>query len=343
MSQATGGREPPKGSDTVATLFHKSRSLQDQQLPPTKDSDKPHISKECVSAFEHTLRSLFPQCTIKTRCMDSGDDPCVMEITISAPSDFKMPLDNLRRDIHISTFEREWNVEAVFQQYSQYSSKKRLAVFDMDSTLIQQEVIDEVARKLGVEREVSTITARAMNGELDFTASLRARCALLRGVPSSVFEELKSVITYTPGAEDLVRALKSTGCKTAVLSGGFTPLASWVAGRLGLDYAHANHLVVSEDGKTLTGELEGEIVNAEKKREHVLSIAKKEGIELEHVLAVGDGANDLKMMSVAGLGVAFNAKPKVQQEAPARLNSSSLLDVLYLLGHTKKEQEELLR
>jgi phosphoserine phosphatase len=247
----------------------------------------------------------------------------------------------LRQIDGVSQWEQEHNVEVIFQANNVFRRHKRLAVFDMDSTLIQQEVIDEIARKLGVEAQVSAITERAMNGELDFTASLRERCLLLKGVPSTVFEELRTVITLTPGAKELVRALKRLGFKTAVLSGGFTPLTSWQAQQLGLDYAFANHLAVSEDGATLTGEVIGEIVNAEKKREHLLAIAAKEGILPEQVMAVGDGANDLLMMSVAGLGVAFNAKPKVQIDAPARVNSGSLQDVLYLLGFTQEEQEEL--
>ncbi|KAF2427776.1 phosphoserine phosphatase serb [Tothia fuscella] len=242
---------------------------------------------------------------------------------------------------------REWEgrsgVEVIFQADIPERKNKKLVVFDMDSTLIQQEVIDEIARKLGVEKEVSAITERAMNGELDFTASLHARCALLKGVPSTVFTELRDVITLTPGAKDLVHVLKRLGYKTAVLSGGFTPLTSWQAEQLKLDYAFANHLEVSPDGSTLTGIVTGDIVNAERKREHLLAIAEKEGIALEEVLAVGDGANDLQMMGVAGLGVAFNAKPKVQVEAPARLNGKSLLDVLYLLGYTEEEVEGLLR
>jgi phosphoserine phosphatase len=213
----------------------------------------------------------------------------------------------------------------------------------MDSTLIAQEVIDEIARELGVEDQVSAITAAAMNGELDFEASLRKRCALLKGVPSTVWETLKPRITLNCQSGELVKALKKLGFKTAVLSGGFSPLAGWMAGQLGLDYFFANNLVVSEDGQTLTGELTGEIVHAEKKRQHVLEIAAKEGVLLDQVLVVGDGANDLPMMSIAGLGVAFNAKARVQMDAPARLNSQSLLDILYLLGITKEEQEILLR
>jgi phosphoserine phosphatase len=130
--------------------------------------------------------------------------------------------------------------------------------------------------------------------------------------------------------------LKRLGFKTAVLSGGFTPLTGWMGQQLGLDYAFANHLVVSDDGATLTGELTGEIVHAQKKRQHVLEIAEKENILLDQVVCVGDGANDLPMMGVAGLGVAFHAKPKVQMQAPARLNSKSMLDVLYLFGISKE-------
>ncbi|KAF2103649.1 phosphoserine phosphatase serb [Rhizodiscina lignyota] len=248
----------------------------------------------------------------------------------------------MRHDSRLIEAEQKHGVEVVFQIESVYRRYKRLAIFDMDSTLIQQEVIDEVARTLGLSAKVSAITERAMNGELDFEASLRERCGLLKGVKSSVWEDIKPAISLTPGAQNLVKALKRLGFKTAVLSGGFTPLASWLADLLGLDYAFANHLVVSDDGKSLTGELTGEIVHAERKKQHVLEIAEKEGIILEQVLVVGDGANDLPMMSIAGLGMAFNAKPKVQLAAPARLNRKNLRDVLYLLGLSQKEQEELI-
>lgn len=180
-----------------------------------------------------------------------------------------------------------------------------------------------------------------MNGELDFTSSLRERCALLQGVSSNVFTELRDIITLSPGAKDLVRALKKLGFKTAVLSGGFIPLTSWQAGQLGLDYARANTLTVSEDGETLTGQVEGEIVDSFKKREILEQIARENGLEVDQVVAIGDGANDLPMMWAAGLGVAFNAKERVQKLAPTRLNSGSLLDVLYLLGLTTEEIEQL--
>ncbi|OCL03108.1 phosphoserine phosphatase serb [Glonium stellatum] len=320
--------------------------------PPTPGPDPldhlygSYISQSCLTDFFGTLTNIisgFQEQTATHRNLDGSKSARVVEVIFSLPSPSATSLDFLRKDEMISRFEREWNVEAVFQYNTVYRRYKRLAVFDMDSTLIQQEVIDEIARVLGVEEQVSAITAAAMNGELDFEASLRKRCALLNGVPSTVWETLKPRITLNHGAADLIKILKRLGYKTAVLSGGFTPMTGWLAGQLGLDYYYANHLVVSENGNHLTGELTGEIVHAEKKRQHVLEIAAKESILLDQVLVVGDGANDLPMMGVAGLGVAFNAKARVQMEAPARINSQSLLDVLYLLGITKEEQGVLLR
>ena len=305
-----------------------------------------YISQSCLTDFFVTLTDIIPGLqddTIVTRRLERSKLCRVVEITFPLPSAATITLETLRKNESVSRFEREWNVEAVFQTDNVFRRYKRLAVFDMDSTLIQQEVIDEIASIINIKPQIAAITAAAMNGELDFEASLRKRCALLKGVPSDVWETLKPRITLNEGVADLIRALKKLGFKTAVLSGGFTPLTGWMGAQLGLNYAFANHLVVSEDGKTLTGELTGEIVHAEKKREHVLSISQKEGILLDQVICVGDGANDLPMMGVAGLGVAFHAKPNVQMQAPARLNSKSMLDVLYLLGITKEEQELLLR
>ncbi|KAF2138532.1 uncharacterized protein K452DRAFT_290668 [Aplosporella prunicola CBS 121167] len=347
----------------ACTLFYKAHpdhppagvvptdDLKNYPLEPPTPGPNPldnlygaYISQSCLTDFFLTLSNALPgfhENTVVQKALDSERWPRVMEITFALPS--PTSLEALRKDEIVSRFEREWSVEAVFQHEGVYRRHKRLAVFDMDSTLIQQEVIDEIARHIGVEDAVSAITAAAMNGELDFEASLRKRCGLLAGVPVTVWENIRKLISPTPGAVDLVRALKRLGYKTAVLSGGFTPVTGWFAQQLGLDYAFANHLVVSEDGQSLTGELTGEIVHAERKRQHVREIAEKEGILLEQVLVVGDGANDLPMMGIAGLGVAFNAKARVQMEAPARLNQESLLNVLYLLGITKAEQDELLK
>jgi phosphoserine phosphatase len=320
--------------------------------PPTPGPDPldhlygSYVSQSCLTDFFVTLADIIPglmEETIITRRLERSKFCRVVEVTFPLPTTSSVTLEILRRHEAVSRFEREWNVEAVFQDDTVFRRYKRLAVFDMDSTLIQQEVIDEIASIINIKPQIAAITAAAMNGELDFEASLRRRCALLKGVPSDVWETLKPRITLNEGVADLIKALKRLGFKTAVLSGGFTPLTGWMGAQLGLDYAFANHLVVSEDGQTLTGELTGDIVHAEKKRQHVLEISEKEGISLDQVICIGDGANDLPMMGVAGLGVAFHAKPKVQMQAPARLNSKSMLDVLYLLGITKEEQEVLLR
>ncbi|KAK7522445.1 phosphoserine phosphatase [Phyllosticta citriasiana] len=324
----------------VSTLFATSKAAFQGSVNSKANGNASHISQQCLADFFQTLSTVLPGFD-QTTTLQRSLSPRVLEISIALPSD--STLLSLRKNADIATFEQKWNVEAVFQNDTIYRRHKRLAVFDMDSTLIQQEVIDEIARHIGVEDAVSAITAAAMNGELDFELSLRKRCGLLKGVPVTVWDDIRQLITPTPGAVELVKALKRLGYKTAVLSGGFTPVTGWFAQQLGLDYAFANHLVVAEDGQTLTGELTGEIVHAERKRQHVQEIAAKEGILLEQVFCVGDGANDLPMMGVAGLGVAFRAKAKVQLEAPTRINSETLLDVLYLLGISKAEREQLLQ
>ncbi|EPS36818.1 hypothetical protein H072_9601 [Dactylellina haptotyla CBS 200.50] len=250
---------------------------------------------------------------------------------------------SLKTSQSLRDFEHRFNIDVAIQPYDAFHTPKRLVVFDMDSTLIQQEVIDEIAAFVGVKDKVAEITERAMRGELDFSASLRSRCALLSGVPATVFETLKhnGTITFTPGAHSLCRALKRQNCTLAVLSGGFQPLAEWVKSTLGLDYAFANTLEISPDGSELTGQVLGDIVNAERKAYLLKHIAEKEGIPLPQTVAVGDGANDLVMMAAAGFGVAFNAKPKVQIEAPAHVNTTTLQDILYLFGLTKQEQDSL--
>jgi phosphoserine phosphatase len=350
---ADQSKEQEQHQRFIATIFARRPKGSPSQNPAAPEQPPTlvdaHISDPARIAFADLIRSLAPAEQITSRVLSfSGNNsnrPRVVEATITLPANKGISLSTkyFSESPLVLDFEAKWSVSTVFQQQAVFPSSNGLCVFDMDSTLIQQEVIDEIARKIGVEKQVSEITHRAMNGELDFTASLKERVGLLKGVPATVFEELKSVITLSPGAKDLVKALKRLGFKTAVLSGGFTPLTGWQARQLGLDHAYANHLVVSEDGTMLTGEVTGEIVNAEKKREHVLNIAKEEGIPLDHVLVIGDGANDLPMMGVAGLGVAFNAKPKVQIEAPAKLNSGSLLDVLYLLGLTEDKILELVK
>ena len=315
----------------------------------------PYISQMCLTHFLSTLDSLLihnvpeqRRLTSSHRCLspDAGK-PRIMEITFSPPPnpDY-LPSRLLPKHEAIYKFEREWNCEVILQPSNVFRRHKRLAVFDMDSTLIQQEVIDEIAAFVGVQKEVSAITARAMNGELDFAASLKARVALLKGVPSNVFEQLKPKITITPGARELCKCLKRLGFSLAVLSGGFQPLADWLGNELGLDHAFANHLVSDTQTQTLTGELDPDygIVDGQHKKNLLISLAANKGIPLAQTMAVGDGANDIPMLKTAGLGVAWKAKSMVQMEAPARLNiGESLLDLVYLLGLTGQEVQELLR
>lgn len=217
---------------------------------------------------------------------------------------------------------------------------KRLVVMDMDSTLIRQEVIDELARAAGAYEEVAKVTERAMNGEIGFDESLRLRVAALEGVPTSVFAEVYERIELTPGAENLVKVLKRLGYRIAVISGGFMEVVEPLRQRLGLDYAFANRLEV-KDGK-LTGKVIGQIVNRQRKADLLESLAQTERIALDQVIAVGDGANDLDMLSRAGLGIAFNAKRTVQEKAEYSLNQQSLDSILYLLGIREDEVERLL-
>lgn len=308
-----------------------------------------YISPLCITSFLHLISSLPSRpgsATLSSshRCLDSPDHPCIVELTVSPPPDpTYLTLADLRKHELLYRFEREWNVDVILQPDSVLRRYPRLVVFDMDSTLIEQEVIDLIAASIGVEAEVSAITARAMNGELDFSASLRERARLLKGVDADIFTKLRTVITPTKGARELIVALKKMGVKTAVLSGGFIPLTQWLADHLGIDYAFANTLAVDAATQTLTGEVVGTIVNAERKRNLLLEIAKKEHVALEQVVAVGDGANDLLMLGVAGLGVAFNAKPVVQMEAQARLNRESLLDLLHFFGLTAEEMQILIQ
>jgi phosphoserine phosphatase len=212
---------------------------------------------------------------------------------------------------------------------------KRLIVLDVDSTLVRGEVIDELAARAGRAAEVARITAAAMNGELDFAASLRARVAALEGLPVQVLDEVRERLELTPGARTLIRTLQRLGFRCGIVSGGFTQITGPLAESLGLDFAAANTLEVA-DGR-LTGGLVGEIVDRAGKARALARFAAEHGIPLEQTVAVGDGANDLDMLSTAGLGIAFNAKPVVREQAHAALNQPYLDAVLHVLGFTRDE------
>lgn len=351
-----GAAVPDAAADSIPANMAPTTALEDFPMEPPAAEPEPldhlygsYISPLCIASFLH-LMSTFPlppgSDTLSSahRCLDNVDQPLVVELTLDpAPAPSYLPLADLRRHELLYRFEREWNVDVVLQPDTLWRRHPRLVVFDMDSTLITQEVIDLMAATIRDPPELASriadITHRAMMGELEFDAAFRERVQLLKGLPASIFEQLRPVLDVTPGVRETIRALKRLGVKTAVCSGGFRPLTEWLAGELGIDHAHANEVEIV-DG-VLTGNVNGLIVGKERKRDLLVEIAKKEGIALEQTVAVGDGANDLLMMEAAGLGVAWNAKPMVQMEADARLNGGSMTELLYLFGFRKEEVEML--
>jgi phosphoserine phosphatase len=229
----------------------------------------------------------------------------------------------------------EFDVDIAFQHDTVYRRNRRLVAFDMDSTLIRTEVIDELARLAGVGDQVAAITESAMRGELDFQSSFRKRVALLKGLPASAQQQVIDALPLMDGAERLIATLRRLGYKTAILSGGFTFVGRELQRRLGIDYLHANELDIV-DG-VVTGEVRSEIVDGERKAHYLTQIARAEGLSMEQVIAVGDGANDLPMLRLAGLGIAFRAKPLVRQSARQAISTLGLDGILYLLGLRDRE------
>lgn len=225
---------------------------------------------------------------------------------------------------------RDLGVDISFQVDNVYRRNRRLVAFDMDSTLIQVEVIDELAKAAGVGEKVSAITERAMQGEIDFKESFRQRLALLEGLDESVLAGIAAKLPLTQGAEHLISTLKKIGYKTAIISGGFQYFGNHLREKLGIDYVFANQLEII-NGK-VTGKISGTVVDAQRKAEILRDIAQKEDISLEQVIAVGDGANDLPMLSIAGLGIAFHAKPIVKKSAKHSISNLGLDGILYLIG-----------
>lgn len=230
----------------------------------------------------------------------------------------------------LMSLSQRFGIDIAVQRESIFRRNRRLFVFDMDSTLIEAEVIDELAKLHGVGDKVSAITAAAMRGELDFKQSFTKRVALLAGLSEARLEDILRTIPLAAGAERLIQTLKSLGYKTAVLSGGFTFFGRHLQKRLGIDYVYANELETANGA--VTGRVVGEIVDGKKKAELLKMLADKENISVDQVVAVGDGANDLPMLNLAGMGIAFHAKPLVRQSASHSVSHLGLDALLYLIG-----------
>jgi len=227
-------------------------------------------------------------------------------------------------------YSAELGIDISFQKDDIFRRNRRLICFDMDSTLIKTEVIDELADRAGVGEQVRAITESAMRGEIDFSESFKQRVALLEGLDEKVMQEIAEQLPIMDGAERLMSILKKTGMKIAILSGGFTYFGNYLKKKFDIDYVYANELEII-DGK-LTGNHVGDIVDGKRKAELLRLIAQVEKIDLEQVIAVGDGANDLPMLNLAGLGIAFHAKPKVKENAQQSISTIGLDGVLYFLG-----------
>lgn len=321
-----------------------------QKALPGKEASCKDVSKigqYVITLVQKPELQVSCLCAVFRQCSDLGVDLIrldrlsrsrlyALQITASVPDGIEAAL----RSGLLAT-SKAFDVDIAFQRDGVERWGRRLIVFDMDSTLIQQEVIDELAKLAGVESIVGEITERAMRGELDFHQSLRERVALLKGHNAKeLFDSVKKDLVYTPGAERLCRTLKQLGYKMAVISGGFIPMAREVQSKLGLDYAFANTLQVDQNG-LLTGETIGPVVTPERKRALLSMIAEVEGCDVRQTIAVGDGSNDIPMLCAAGLGVAFCAKPKVQAVAEFRVNNKDLSTVLFLIGLSESATHSL--
>ena len=229
----------------------------------------------------------------------------------------------------------EQNIDIAYQEDNIFRRSRQLVVFDMDSTLIDAEVIDELAIEAGVGKQVAAITEAAMRGEVDFKQSFVQRVALLEGLSEGVLQTVAKRLRLNDGAEYLLKSLKQLGFKTAIVSGGFTFFGRYLQKQLGVDYVYANELDVVKG--VVTGNVVGEIIDGQRKAEILVDIANKLGLSLEQVIAVGDGANDLAMLNIAGLGIAFRAKPLVKASAKQAISNVGLDGILYLLGYSDKD------
>ncbi len=263
------------------------------------------------------------------------EDHHVLEIVIGT----KQVMTNVDILTALLHFKEHFDVDIAVQEDTLFRRNKRLIVLDADMNFLQCEVIDELGKLAGVGEQLAGITEKVVHGDIDFTPALKQRVRLLKGLKVAQLEQLYENLPLTPGAEELVRILQHLNYKIAIVSGGFQFFISRLKERYRLDYGFANQLQI-QDGQ-VTGEVEGEIIDAQAKERILVSLAEREGFSLQQVVAVGDGANDIHMLAKAGLGIAFNAKPIVQQHAQASISTYNLELILYFLGISGKELKEL--
>ncbi len=254
-------------------------------------------------------------------------------------SDLQSALERVRIDLQ--NLCETIGVGFILQRENIYQKSKKLIVFDMDSTLVDEETIDEIAKIAGVGEQVREITTKAMNGEIDFVEAVRKRVKLLKGLEVKHLEEIARNMHLTPGAEELISSLKSMGYKLALISGGFTFFTDRLKEKLGLDYAFGNKLIIKNG--VLTGEVEKPIIDGEKKAEIIHWISEIEGISKDEIVAIGDGSNDQFMLSNVGLGIAFNAKKVLKQVADGVIAQKNLLSILYALGLPDRELKKYIK
>lgn len=274
--------------------------------------------KAIPESFEVAIRKIFHDFKIEIQSIKRN--PSLRYFTQS--SDLNLELLNSSL-MYLSSLHQ---IDIAFMPKSLFETKKKLVIFDMDSTLITAEVIDEIALKHGVGDQVKLITLRAMNGELDFTQSLTERVALLKGFPEKYMVEILKNLTFTPGTQEFIQKLKLEGIKTAIASGGFEYFANDIKNKLQMDHVFANKLQFSSH--ILTGKVEGSIIDAKAKENIVVKLAESENLNLDQVVAIGDGANDIPMLLKAGLGIAIHAKEKVQKSARFRINFGPMTSAL---------------
>ncbi len=349
------------GQLNLALLIEKDREQLKAQAAPLESWIKEQGLELDIRSVASSTHGAQPSGDWILTLLGSPLSPNAIAAVTRLLADKKINIDRLEKlshqsldclEIEISTLEAPtlrqglarvgslYHFDVALQRNSLYRRSKRLAVFDMDSTLIQNEVIDELAREKGCLTKVAEITERAMRGEIDYTQSLNERCALLQGLDASSLERVWNRITLTPGVDTLFKTLKTLGIQTAIVSGGFSFFADRLGHKLGADWTFANDLEVDPSGK-LSGQVKPPIIDASAKSERLETLAHKMGIHLDQVIAVGDGANDIPMLEAAGLGVAFRAKPKVQERADTALNQTlHLASLLYLLGVPEVEWQK---